>query len=255
MSRLESCAWSPIIALQLLTRLPTPTVPSRLYEVGNPARRYSLVFFPVVGVLVGLVSAASFVAATHLRLPHLACAAIAIGVGALLTGGFHEDGLADVADALGKLGREDALEVMRDSRIGSFGAVALWVALTIKASALAAIPTAAIIGVMVVACALSRVTPLLLVVLLPPARKEAGRSSASVVDGNWVHAIVGSAIAVIIGFALVGEAQTARACLVTLIVVSLSALFFKWRFGGYTGDCLGATVIAAETAMLCLFCA
>jgi adenosylcobinamide-GDP ribazoletransferase len=212
----------------------------------------SLVFFPVVGALVGLLAGAAYLASARLGLAPLACAAIAIGVSAMVTGCFHEDGLADVADAMGKLDRDGALAVMRDSRIGSFGAVAIWVALSVKAAALTQIPVAHVLLWLVLAGAFSRAAPTAVVALLKQARVEAGRSSSSVAGAGILEACLAFAIAFAGAWLLADPVLAATLLAATAIVVSITALFYKMRFGGYTGDCLGTTTVVAEIVILCL---
>ena len=122
-----------LCALQFLTRLPTPSLEG--FEADWIAR--SAPWYPVVGWIVGAISAGALLLASHLWLG-LPAAAIALAVGFVVTGGFHEDGLADTADGLGG-GQtpERRLEIMKDSRIGSYGVLALWGVLTIKVAALA----------------------------------------------------------------------------------------------------------------------
>ena len=112
--------------------------------------------FPVVGALIGLSIGCLCLALRAAGLPDLAAAALALGAGALLTGALHEDGLADVADGFGG-GRDTAskLEIMRDSRLGTYGALILLVGFAAKVSALSAIPDSQIVYGLIAAHALA----------------------------------------------------------------------------------------------------
>ncbi|MBC9180481.1 adenosylcobinamide-GDP ribazoletransferase, partial [Pseudoroseomonas ludipueritiae] len=126
-------------ALGLLTRLPTGWLPQHNSAAGF-AR--SIWAYPLVGLGIGAAGGAVMAAGLWLGLPPLVAALWSLAATLLLTGGFHEDGLADTADGFGG-GRDRArkLEIMRDSRIGSYGVLALVLALGLRAAALAALPT------------------------------------------------------------------------------------------------------------------
>src|SRR4029079_19231249 len=126
-------------SVAFLTRLPMPHPDGAM--PGNFVRAHRM--FPLVGALIGAAIGIVCVALRAAGLPDLAAAALALGAGALLTGALHEDGLADVADGFGG-GRYVAskLEIMRDSRLGTFGAFAMLVCFAAKLAALAALPGA-----------------------------------------------------------------------------------------------------------------
>src|SRR5258708_2854655 len=130
------------VAGAFLTRLPMPHPDGPILP--NFARAHRA--FPVVGALIGAVTGFTYLGLHAIGLPSLAAAALALGASALLTGALHEDGLADMADGFGG-GRDKAgkLEIMRDSRLGTYGALALMVSFVAKLSALAALPDAAIV--------------------------------------------------------------------------------------------------------------
>ncbi|MEE3101345.1 MAG: adenosylcobinamide-GDP ribazoletransferase, partial [Pseudomonadota bacterium] len=121
-----------LYALQFLTRIPIPAWVGHAPDMLARAARW----YPVVGALVGLAAGAVYAGAATLGLAPLAGAALALAVSIALTGALHEDGLADTLDGLGGgATRERALEIMRDSRIGAYGAVGLGVALLVRAGA------------------------------------------------------------------------------------------------------------------------
>ncbi|HKM65223.1 MAG TPA: adenosylcobinamide-GDP ribazoletransferase [Acidisphaera sp.] len=228
-------------ALTWLTRIPA----WRLAGEPVPIVR-ALWAFPVVGALVGAVGAAVF--ALCARVPALA-AVLAIAAMLLTTGALHEDGLADTADGLGGgAARESALRIMRDSRIGTYGALALMLTLAVRATALGAIADPVLVATALVATgALSRACLLLLVLVLEPARPD---GMAATLRERIPAGIAGGLMiaAVIVGASLRGHAVPA--CAAALVVTGLLGLAAHRRLGGYTGDVLGACVVLAESAAL-----
>ncbi|HEY0912827.1 MAG TPA: adenosylcobinamide-GDP ribazoletransferase, partial [Bradyrhizobium sp.] len=165
------------LAVGLLTRVPMPHPVSATPDGMARAQRA----FPLVGALVGLVVGLVDQCLLGVGIPALAAAALALGASAALTGALHEDGLADVGDGFGG-GRDRAakLSIMRDSRLGTYGAIVLLVGFAAKLSALASLPVAAIIPALVVAHALARAAIPVLAANMPFARddglgKSAGR--------------------------------------------------------------------------------
>jgi adenosylcobinamide-GDP ribazoletransferase len=207
-------------------------------------------FFPVVGLLVGALGAVVFLAASLAHLPGLPAAVLALGAMAIFTGALHEDGLADTADALGALpDRERALEIMRDSRIGSFGTMALVLVLTGKLAAIAGqwdgfLAAAAIIA----AASFSRAVMPVVLYLQPSARGRglAAETGKPPVDRVLAALAIGMAVAIVLLPA--GQALTA------LLAASLAAAATAWAlgraFGGCTGDTLGAVQQVSELAFL-----
>jgi adenosylcobinamide-GDP ribazoletransferase len=220
----------------------------------HPLSACTLAFAPagaVIGLIVGLV----FVVLHWLGLPPVIGAFIALGCGLVLTGALHEDGLADCADALGGRDRETALTIMRDSRIGSFGALALILSLALRASVLVVLPGGVALAALIGAHAFSRGALGVALERLPAARR----------DGLGVAAGKPQARAAMLGLGL-GAAIMLLACvLLAHFVVGLFALVLgglaglavlevaRRRFGGYTGDVLGAMQQSIEIAALIAF--
>ena len=207
-------------------------------------------FFPVVGLLVGLSGALVYLAASFLHLPNLPAVVLALGAMALFTGALHEDGLADTADALGALpDRERALEIMRDSRIGSFGTLALILVVTGKLVAISGLwdgfrAAAAIIA----AASFSRAVIPVVLYLQPSAR---GRGLAAETGRPPLDRVL---IALAIGIAAAVLLLPAAEALTALAVAGLAALVVARAlgraFGGCTGDTLGAVQQLTELAFL-----
>ncbi|HEX7117846.1 MAG TPA: adenosylcobinamide-GDP ribazoletransferase [Longimicrobiales bacterium] len=225
-------------ALRHLTVVP---VPYRGAEAAiAPAR--ALPWFPVVGAVVGSAVAAVLA----LPLPPLPRAALALGAWVALTGGLHEDGLMDSADAaFAPVPRERRLEILEDPRVGAHGATAGALSLLLRFAALAAVPAAAPVP----AAVAGRWLMTLSLAWWRPARPDglgAGFAAGATATGPTLVAL-GLLAAVA---AVVGPARTAAAAAAALVAGLCAAAWLARRFGGLTGDAHGAAGIAAETAAL-----
>jgi adenosylcobinamide-GDP ribazoletransferase len=229
-------------AFLLLTRLP---VPGRVEPRGARAAWA----WPLAGAAVGLLAAAAAALALGLGLTPAIAAGLALATQALATGALHEDGLADSADGLWGGGtRERRLEIMRDSRIGSYGALALVLSVLIRWSALSALlAQGAAWGPLIAIGALSRWPLAAMLWALPPAR-EGGLSRLVGRPGGATVAIAGLA-ALIVALLSVG-ARAPSAALAVLAVTLLWTLFVRSRLGGQTGDTCGASQQIGEMAAL-----
>jgi adenosylcobinamide-GDP ribazoletransferase len=240
-------------ALGLLTRLPTSWLPQHQDAAGF-AR--SIWAYPLVGFGIGAWGGAVLAAGLWLGLPPLLAALWSLAATLLLTGGFHEDGLADTADGFGG-GRDTArkLEIMRDSRIGSYGVLALVLALGMRASALAALPGGLLSLVLAagIAAALGRGAILGLLWLLPPARRDGmasglGRPAA-------MPLLAGLALAILPAAAWLPVAPALGVVAVAAVFCLLLSRIARRQIGGHTGDVLGAGAVLAEGAVLTLLAA
>lgn len=239
-----------LAAVGFLTRIPVATAeraPDGLQE-GYLAR--SMPLFPLVGAVVGGAAGATLLGADALGLPPLAAALAGLAVAAAVTGALHEDGLADLCDGLGGgRGREERLRIMRDSRIGTFGALALVFAVALKATLLAGMATpATAAAALVVAGALSRATLPAILHWLSPARDDglaaaAGRPPLS-------RVVIGGVVAVIIALLVIDDRAVAAALLAAGAATATLALLVRAALGGHTGDVLGACQQTAEIATL-----
>lgn len=231
---------------QLLTRVPLPG-DLEPPEPGSLAR--ALRVFPLVGGALGAVSGLVLVAASFLGLPGLVSVLLALAAGMILTGALHEDGLADTADGFGvRRSAAERLAIMRDSRIGTYGVLALGMVVATKASALAALDPWVACAALIGAGAASRATFPVLAVVLRPARSDGlgagmGRPSASTVAAAIA---IGTAVAM----ATLGPGRGAIALLAAAAAVAALAWLARRQVGGYTGDILGATQQVTETMML-----
>src|SRR6266850_3647390 len=232
-----------LIAVQFLTRLPVPqTLSSSGTDIGKAAA-----CFPLVGVIVG--GGAALVFATLQRiLPLPASVLCAVIFAAFLTNGFHEDGLADSFDGFGGAWTKDrVLEIMRDSRIGTYGTLALIFLILGKLNFLSLLPGGQIWRWLIVAHTAARWTILPLCAWLPYARVE-GQGKLVAKQVGVLEIITGSVTLLFVLLLLPWQAALA-ALLVTILVTVLSGLYFRSRLQGITGDCLGAANQLAEVGL------
>ena len=205
--------------------------------------------FPIVGLLVGAVGALVYAAATALALPPLPAALLAVAALVGSTGALHEDGLADFADGLGGAGPTQRLAIMRDPRVGSFGVIALVLALAARAGALAALATPAkVAAALVAAAALSRALLPVAMLVLPHARGDGLAARAG--RPHPARVAAAAAIAILIALLLLPAAAALIASLIAACAGAMVALLAFRRLRGITGDVLGAMQQAAEIAFL-----
>ncbi len=237
-----------LAAVQFLTRLP---VPAYAYREDSLAR--ALKFFPFVGLLVGGCAAALYLLlAPHL--PALAVATFVLVLLVVLTGGFHEDALADTADGFGGgWNREQILTILRDSRIGSYGGIALVLSLIARIVLLSSLPRANVLPVLVSAHVLCRWTTLPLSYYLAPARLDdasGGKGQGARIAGMTTKATLvgGTLFSFVCAIVLLRE-KALSAILGAILVTLLSGMYYRRRIGGITGDCFGATNQITEIAV------
>lgn len=233
------------LALMILTRLPVGR--GTLEPAATFAR--ALWAYPIAGALVGAVGGVIFAAAIAVRLPQWVAAAFAIAAAMLASGAIHEDGLADFCDGLGGgSDREGKLAIMRDSRIGTYGALALIVSSLLRWSALAAIAEPELVAMAWIAAgALSRGAIALPLVLLRPARSD----GLGVQAGSPPPWSLAGAVLIAIGIAASLFGMNALMLAVTaLIPAAIVTLLARHYLGGQTGDVLGACALTAECMVL-----
>lgn len=232
-----------LAAFQYFTRLPVPLwVGHSAAQLQGTARYFSL-----VGMLVGGVAAIALWASA-LLFPTPLPAILSTAVTIFLTGAFHEDGLADTFDGLGGgATRERALEIMKDSRLGTFGTVALVLTLAIKIAALNALPIAAVVFVLIAGHAFSRACAISLLFVSKyvgnPEHSRAGVVAQAMSGAEFViAAAIGIAPLFWCGIHAVAGAASA------ILVLFVLARWFIRRLGGFTGDTLGAAQQLTEIA-------
>jgi adenosylcobinamide-GDP ribazoletransferase len=245
-----------LVSLQFLTRLPIPFART----IDPPRLAQSMRFFAVAGAFVGGLSGLMLVVLQMIHLPTLIAAAFTCMFGALMTGGLHEDGLADTADGFfGGKSREHRLEIMRDSRIGSYGAMALGLGLIARAGAYESLCALSPFQIVLITAAVGGFSRAMMVDMMwatRPARKDglsvlAGRPGRN----TALFAIVcGSALTIYAGLSLRIESGFI-ALLVAIITTGILRRMAMRLIGGQTGDVCGAVQVVAEIMMLASFTA
>ena len=261
MNALGQSARALVLALQYFTRVPVPAALARWAGFDAGLQRASLAHFPGVGLLVAVVAMACY-GVVDLLLPRagfapLVAAALSTAATVLFTGALHEDGLADTADGLGaSCERERALEIMKDSRIGGFGTLALMLALLAKTSLLALIGGVA--GWLGAAAALvgghvsSRALALVIVATLPNIGRAATSKSLGVATRIDPAGLAMALAWCLLGLVAAASLASAWLCIAGLVPALIALLWFRRllarRLQGFTGDGLGAAQQLCETA-------
>lgn len=229
-------------AIGLLTRLPVPGFALRAAPGADAVWAY-----PLVGALVGAIGGAVYWLLYLLSVPPALGALFALAAMIAATGAMHEDGIADFADGLAGKTREQALAIMRDHQLGTYGVIALILSLAVRATAVALIAEpAAVFGALIAAEATARLASVLVMAALPPARRDGlsaavGQPSFKLAGAASLLVLLIAWIAVSFGVALLLVAAAGLGA----VAIGVIALY---RFGGQTGDVLGA----ASQLCLCL---
>ncbi len=235
-----------LIMAIFLTRLPFRFVG----EIEPDMLTRALRAMPLVGTMIGIIGALIFGLAWWLDFPVLLAALMAIAATVLVTGSFHEDGLADVADGFGG-GRTktDKLKILRDSRIGTHGTMALVLAVTAKIAAIGGLGSvAAAMGSIVAAHALARGLVPGLMRVLPPVRRDGLGTMAGVPAPETV--LLAAVLGLLIAMFFAGIGPALLAALVATGGIAMVGFIAQRQIGGYTGDVLGAAEQIAEIAIL-----
>lgn len=236
-----------IAALRLLTRLPVHWIDA---APAPPDFRRIVWAYPAVGAAIGALGGLAYWIADAIGCPPVLAALWCLAALILLTGAFHEDGLADMADGFGGgATRERKLEIMRDSRTGSYGVLAVALALGIRAAAIALLAEPDLVtGALVVAGATSRAAIVGILLLLDPAR-----SDGLAAEGGDPHppAAAAALTLALVATILLAPAGGILPAIVAAILGCLAvAGLARWQVGGYSGDVLGGAAQVTECMVL-----
>jgi adenosylcobinamide-GDP ribazoletransferase len=246
-----------VACLRFFSRLPLPRLameqsPHAMPDLARLAR-----MVPIAGAVLGAIGALALGLGHGLGLPPLVCAGLAVGVLVVTSGALHEDGLADVADGFGGgATRERKLEIMRDSRIGAYGAAAMALALMLRVAAVSGLLEhglgAAAAG-LVLAGAASRAFALLPLALLAPARAEGSGASAGrlAIGGAAAAGLTALILACLLGLTVLGLGRAMLGLALALAAALAMSALARRQIGGQTGDVAGAAQQLAEIACLC----
>ena len=232
----------------LLSRIPLPA-PDDRDGVGGSSAQASWAF-PAVGALIGAIGAVVFALASGLGVSPWASALLAVGATIAASGALHEDGLADVADGFaGAFAREDKLAIMRDSRIGTFGTLALILSGGLRVAAVAAIAAPwAVAAALIAAHAGARAGLPAVMRALPLARPDGLAANAGVPAAGTVA--TGLGLAALIALITLGPGTAVVALIAGAAAAAVLAALARRQIGGYSGDVLGAIEQVAEIAIL-----
>lgn len=261
-----------LIAVQFFTRIPLSERVTRWTGFHPSWITRCVRFFPLVGLLVGGAVALLYALLYSVFYPWPAVF-ITIAFGVLLTGAFHEDGWADFCDGMGGTNsndtkqREKILEIMRDSRVGTYGALGLILMMIIKAAFLVELSPLQFAATFIIASVVSRGVAVVVMVKLPYAESQAalaGRTKPIAQDvqaGDWFPALISCAVTLAAGLTL-GFIQGfwhLRQTLIAAVFVTVTLVWMlrqlRQRLGGYNGDSLGATQQLSELAIIAGLCA
>jgi adenosylcobinamide-GDP ribazoletransferase len=246
-----------LVATQFLTRLPVPRLPHFEPIWLSQSARY----FPLVGAVVGLLNVGVWWVCRHWFASSISVG-LMLAASLLITGAFHEDGFADACDGFGGGGTpERVLAIMKDSRVGAYGAMGICLLLGLKWVTLVGLPDAALPWVVTVAHVSSRWWAIGLIWRLDYVRDAAGSKSKPLADSlsgsEWlcsglIAAIALLAVALVLPSVITEPNLTVSfaAALTAGATAYLAGVYFSRRIGGYTGDCLGAAQQVAEFAFL-----
>lgn len=247
MRALRAYADELILATGFLTILPVNSsrLADRQVSLGQSAG-----WFPWIGALIGLAAGATWWA-SGLVLPPALAAVLAVSVWVALTGGLHLDGLADCCDGLlSAAPRDRRLEIMRDPRVGTFGALGLCLALGVKAAAIYSLPASAAIPAMLLAASSAR--GLLLLARGQPGARPGGMGEEF--TGGLRRAALPLAALPLVGLSILLGWNSLPALLAALLTTAAIFSLARRRIGGLTGDVLGCVVETGELAVLLAAC-
>lgn len=234
-----------LAALQFLTIFPIGTQTTDKKDLG-PA----LIYFPVIGIFIGLILAATAVILQSLGFRELPLSIMVILALTAITGGLHLDGLADTTDGLyGRKEKNDILGIMRDPHIGTIGVLAIVSALLLKIAFFYSLTDGLKIPALFLMCLLSRWTMVMLIYLFPYAREE-GKAKAFI-DGVDLKIFGIATVITVISAGLIWRGKGLIAWIITAVIAFLIGKLIAKKIGGITGDVLGATNEIVE--VICLF--
>ena len=240
-----------LAAVQFLTRIPVPSL-GRDSDEAAAALRRGEAYIPLVGGLVGLSTAGVILAASYVWTPWLA---VVLGLAweAWLTGALHEDAVADFCDAFGGgWTKEEVLDILKDSRVGSFGTVGLGLALLLRAGTLACLSSIDLLAAGAASGALGRWLSQPLMALVPPVadRPSLARDLGQTLTGREVLLGLLAAGPAVLAFGLLNPLRLAAALAGMALFLCWLVPYLRSRLGGVTGDCLGFACYAGQLMVL-----
>ncbi len=242
----------PLLAVQFLTRIPVPGLANITAETAKIGLTKAVIWFPVVGALVGAITAGTLIAADQLW-PRIIAVILALVVEARLTGAFHEDAVADFCDGFGGgMTPQRIHEIMKDSRIGSYGTLGMGLAVGLRATLLTALPDTLILPALLASTAFGRCLAVCLMAIVPPLVQGGSLAKdigAQVSARQWVAASL-LTLPFVVPLAMAVPIPLFTALVTSLIFAFWFRQFLLRHLGGVTGDCLGFGVYAGQLLIL-----
>jgi adenosylcobinamide-GDP ribazoletransferase len=244
--------WAAFVtAVQFLTRVP---VPGGMHgpDADRTLLRAAVVFFPLVGGLIGAFTG-GVVWAALLVWPPAVAVALGLIAEAVLTGAFHEDAVADCCDAFGGgWTRDDVLRILKDSRVGSFGALGLTLAVLLRGGCLAHVPAGELVATVAASAAVGRWAIVLLMVAVAPVTNRESLAKDVGERVGWRELVGGSLTAVpgVVAFGWAAPLRTGVGWFAVGVATVVWAIYVRRRIGGVTGDCLGCGCYLGQCAFL-----
>lgn len=237
-----------LLALQFLT-----IVPLKIKEISEKKIAGAMIYFPFVGLLLGLALSGINTLLLILNFPSLAVNVILVVALIGITGGIHMDGLSDTADAfLSGKPKDEMLVIMRDSRIGVMGAVSIVSVILLKIGLISAVPAPLKTNTLLLMCVLSRWSSVLAVFLFPYARKD-GKARVFIEGMNLKIFALSLFAAIVVAF-VIWRLKGILALLIVAGCVYLGGRFASRKIGGITGDTIGAGIELTEVTALFIVC-
>jgi len=238
-----------LFAIIFLTRVPVPAGAAAKSQPLATAMRV----FPLAGAMIGAVGGLVFVLASLLGAPNLLCGFLALAALVILTGGLHEDGFADIADGFGGgYERQRKMDIMRDSRVGTYGGAALMLSIAIRAVAAGSMEPLDALAAMIASAALGRgLIPISMTLYLSARSDGVGASSGYPTESSTWTSIL---LALLIALLALGPGEGFLCFIVGVVGVCGLAAFAKRQIGGYTGDVLGAGAQLVDILVLVTVC-
>lgn len=234
-----------LACFSFLTRLPV----WKLTDISEVDMKQTSKYFPLVGCFVGAISAC-IIYFVDLVLPIEIAILLSMAGSIILTGAFHEDGLADVCDGFGAgYSKDKILDIMKDSTTGVFGSVGLMMMLALKFFALLSVPTNIIVPIVIIGHSISRWTSISFLYSHNYARKEGSSKSRVYIKRPPFYEFLIVTLLGIAPFFLLSKELLVPSLLLIIplfLIKTLMGFYFKIKIGGYTGDCMGATQQIAE---------
>lgn len=251
---MSSLRWwmPPLLAVQFLTRIPVPGLSAINADAAKVALARAVIWFPVVGALVGGVTAGVFLLAGQVWPPIIAVI-LALIVEARVTGAFHEDAVADFCDGFGGgMTPERIHEIMKDSRIGSYGTLGMGLAVALRAALMATLPDALILPALIASAGFGRYLAVCLMAIVRPLAQTGGLAKdvgAQVGAGQWLAASL-LTLPFMVPLGMMTPVPLFGALVISLIFALWFRRFLMRHLGGVTGDCLGFGVYVGQLLIL-----